>query len=264
MNAIGGGAPSVMVGNTTPAFTNSTPGGTWSITNGTGSATINASGIATGVSTGTVTVNYSVTVNGCTTVVTTVLTITAFIPIELMEFSAACVDEKVILKWRTALERNNDFYTIEKSFDASLWEEIGFVDGAGTTSSVNHYEFIDETEAWISDLASSIFYRLKQTDFDGQSGYYGPLSVSCISGNDWNLLIINPVSDALTGTLYAAEESEAVLEIFDLQGRIIHREKINVVNGSNLLQMDITSLVNGFYFIKAYNEKKNILCKFVR
>lgn len=57
--SIAGGAPSVCVGASTPAFTNSTAGGTWSITNGTGSATITAGGVVTGVSAGTVTVNYT-------------------------------------------------------------------------------------------------------------------------------------------------------------------------------------------------------------
>jgi hypothetical protein len=74
--AIGGGAPTVCVGNSTPAFTDATAGGTWSIINGTGSATITAGGVLTGVSAGLVTVNYAVT-NVCGTVnVTYAVTIT--------------------------------------------------------------------------------------------------------------------------------------------------------------------------------------------
>lgn len=57
--AIGGGASSVCVGATTPAFTNETAGGTWSIVAGTGNATIDGSGIVTGTAAGTVTVEYS-------------------------------------------------------------------------------------------------------------------------------------------------------------------------------------------------------------
>jgi hypothetical protein len=62
--AIGGGAATVCVGATTPAFTNAVGGGTWSIINGTGSATISAVGIVTGVSVGTATVVY--TIGTCT------------------------------------------------------------------------------------------------------------------------------------------------------------------------------------------------------
>jgi hypothetical protein len=74
--AIAGGAATVCVGNTTAAFTDVTVGGVWSRTNGTGSATISAGGIVTGVTVGTVTVNYTVTVSGCSTTVTTPITVT--------------------------------------------------------------------------------------------------------------------------------------------------------------------------------------------
>ncbi len=74
--AIGGGAATVCTGGTTPAFTDATPGGTWSIANGTGSATIAPTGVVTGVSAGTVTVRYTVTSCGSTTV-TRALTVVA-------------------------------------------------------------------------------------------------------------------------------------------------------------------------------------------
>ena len=58
---ISGGAVSVCVGGTTAPFSNSTPLGTWSIINGTGSASIdNGTGIVTGITAGQVTVVYTV------------------------------------------------------------------------------------------------------------------------------------------------------------------------------------------------------------
>ncbi|MBU8882733.1 T9SS type A sorting domain-containing protein [Kaistella sp. DKR-2] len=59
--AIGGGAATVCTGADSPAFTNATTGGIWSVTNGSGSATIdNSTGIVTGVTAGTVTVVYTI------------------------------------------------------------------------------------------------------------------------------------------------------------------------------------------------------------
>ncbi|OXA74885.1 T9SS sorting signal type C domain-containing protein, partial [Flavobacterium frigidimaris] len=74
VNPITGGATSTCVGSSTPAFTNTTPGGTWSIVDGTGSATVNA-GVVTGVTAGDVTVEYTVTSGGCSNTATTNLTI---------------------------------------------------------------------------------------------------------------------------------------------------------------------------------------------
>ena len=88
--AIGGGATTLCVGSATPAFTDATAGGTWSILNGTGSAIINAGGMATGVTAGTVTVRYSVT--GCgTTIVTKALTINSVPTVAAIGGGAATV-----------------------------------------------------------------------------------------------------------------------------------------------------------------------------
>jgi hypothetical protein len=57
---ITGGALTVSVGASTPAFTNATGGGTWTIVPGTGTASITADGVVTGLSAGTVTVTYTV------------------------------------------------------------------------------------------------------------------------------------------------------------------------------------------------------------
>lgn len=75
--AIGGGSSTVTVGNKTPAFTNATAAGIWSVIGGTGSATIEQSGIVTAVSVGTVTVVYTVTNAGCASTAVKTLTIEA-------------------------------------------------------------------------------------------------------------------------------------------------------------------------------------------
>ncbi len=62
--AIGGGAASVCVNSVTPAFTDVTAGGTWSVTPVTGTASITSGGIVTGLTAGTVTVTYTIT-NSC-------------------------------------------------------------------------------------------------------------------------------------------------------------------------------------------------------
>ncbi|MHC0446627.1 glycine-rich domain-containing protein [Flavobacterium sp. 3-218] len=79
--AIGGGASTVCIGATTPAFTNSTAGGTWSILAGSGTASITSGGIVTGSTEGTVTVVYTVTAgNGCSNTATRSLTVNPNLP----------------------------------------------------------------------------------------------------------------------------------------------------------------------------------------
>jgi uncharacterized protein (TIGR02145 family) len=72
---IGGGASTVTVGNTTPAFTNATVGGVWSVQSVTGTATISGTGGVTAVTAGTVNVVYTITKAGCASTAVTALTI---------------------------------------------------------------------------------------------------------------------------------------------------------------------------------------------
>ena len=72
---ISGGASAVCLNGSTPAFTDSISGGTWSITSGTGTATITPDGIVTGTSLGTVTIIYTYNNDTCTNTASSTLMI---------------------------------------------------------------------------------------------------------------------------------------------------------------------------------------------
>ena len=77
IGAISGGSSGVCLNGTTPAFTDATAGGIWSITPGTGTATIIQDGIVTGNTLGTVTVIYTYNDGNCSNTVSTPLTVNA-------------------------------------------------------------------------------------------------------------------------------------------------------------------------------------------
>ena len=70
------------------------------------------------------------------------------------------------MSWTTATEINNDYFTIERSADGVVWETVSKVNGAGNSGQDLSYEAYDQ-----SPVAGTSYYRLKQTDFDGQSSY---------------------------------------------------------------------------------------------
>ena len=72
---IADGAPGVCVGTPTPAFTDATSGGSWSIIDGTGTASIDAGGVVTGLTPGTVTVVYTYNDGTCSNTATIGLTV---------------------------------------------------------------------------------------------------------------------------------------------------------------------------------------------
>jgi hypothetical protein len=86
------------------------------------------------------------------------------LPIELYTFDALLnPDGAVEVSWATASERDNDFFTVEKSHDGAIWSEVGKIQGAGNSSQLLYYELTDENVA-----TGLTYYRLKQTDFSGK------------------------------------------------------------------------------------------------
>ncbi|MBK8339860.1 MAG: hypothetical protein IPK99_07605 [Flavobacteriales bacterium] len=90
----------------------------------------------------------------------------AALPIELLDFTAACENNAVVLRWSTATETNNYHFAVERSADAEVWETIGTVPGAGNSQQVVHYAFNDTEVA-----ATVLYYRIGQTDFNGTISY---------------------------------------------------------------------------------------------
>lgn len=97
----------------------------------------------------------------------------SILPIELVSFEGFERDNYNFLTWVVATETNNDFFTLERSVDGVYWEPIAFINGAGTTSTSKYYDYKDYT--FIS--GSINYYRIKQTDFNGNYEYFNIISI---------------------------------------------------------------------------------------
>ena len=86
------------------------------------------------------------------------------LPIGLLSFSGKKSGQDNELNWSTATEKNNDFFTVEKTIDGKVFDVVGNVNGSGTTLQKMEYSLMDyNVEKTIN------YYRLKQTDFDGKT-----------------------------------------------------------------------------------------------
>ncbi|MEO0469582.1 MAG: PKD domain-containing protein [Bacteroidota bacterium] len=97
----------------------------------------------------------------------------ASFPVELIDFGADFVGEELLLKWSTATESNNDFFTIEKSLDGVLFQQLENIPGVGTSNTIQQYNTFDREPA-----KGVSYYRLKQTDFDGSFQYLSTIRVT--------------------------------------------------------------------------------------
>ncbi|MFP4091196.1 MAG: hypothetical protein ACLFT3_12890, partial [Cyclobacteriaceae bacterium] len=94
------------------------------------------------------------------------------LPVELVSFTVKMQGDEALLAWKTASERNNDFFEIQRSINGQDWTSLGFVEGAGDSSEPLSYAFTDE-----QPLYGVSYYRLRQVDFDGAFEYSAVISL---------------------------------------------------------------------------------------
>ncbi|HTE33283.1 MAG TPA: T9SS type A sorting domain-containing protein, partial [Chryseolinea sp.] len=178
--------------------------------------------------------------------------VTKPLPIELISFSAKLNNDNVELKWSTASERNNNFFTIERASNIEEFEAIGNpIEGKGTTAEKNYYGSTDENPPY-----GRSYYRLKQTDFDGKFTY-SDLRVIDYEGPRFPTLKVYPnPSQGHTLTIEVTglkDQTTVPVQIYNVQGQKVY-ENVFEVSTPGSLKHDFefgSPLKNGLYIIKA-------------
>jgi hypothetical protein len=138
------------------------------------------------------------------------------LPVELIAFEASVSSGTVNLKWETSTEVNNYGFDVERSVDSKTWTKIGFVAGAGNSSSPKEYSFKDQP-----DGGASFSYRLKQIDVGGAYKYYDPITVSLSGGDKAQLMqnSPNPFNPSTAIKYYIPQAVDVTITIYDILGR---------------------------------------------
>jgi hypothetical protein len=172
------------------------------------------------------------------------------LPMELISFTATSTPNKVYLEWETANEINSDYFTIERSNDATNFESIAKVDASEDSLSVRIYSLID------GQLNSGIsYYRLKQTDFNGNFFYSPTINVQMDKFENSQIKIYpNPGVNQIT---IEGEESELNdLKIYDMVG--LEVKSITRTNQTNGILMDVSVLPQGLYTIRTKTSTQKV------
>jgi hypothetical protein len=176
------------------------------------------------------------------------------LPIELLSFDAQLKGKEVHLSWSTASEKDNDFFTIEKTRDGN---EFTFVtkqtSKVGNSSTVTDYNDIDR-----EPYRGLSYYRLGQTDYDGTTTFSDLVPVN------YNLSVFDIISTISTENnlivAFGYDAPEPVNYIVtDIPGRVmVKKENQPTVEGTNIINIDSSGWKEGIYFITLYNSQKSI------
>ncbi|MBI5218261.1 MAG: T9SS type A sorting domain-containing protein [Bacteroidia bacterium] len=167
------------------------------------------------------------------------------LPIELLYFTANLIDidalPKVLCKWATAGEINNDYFTLEKTKDAFQFFQAGIIQGAGNSNQNINYQATDN-----DPFSGTSYYRLKQTDYNGEFKYSDLVAVDFIQ-NLMNFFIYpNPFNNKTNMIIDSSVDlSSCKIVITDMLGEIVKQYK----NITSPFIIDRTGLAGGIYYL---------------
>lgn len=177
------------------------------------------------------------------------------LPITLDHFKATATSTETInLEWSTISEKNNDFFTLERSTNGKTFEALTTLDGAGNSSRKLMYSFEDN-----NPIIGMNYYRLKQTDFNGDFEYFKIVGVninvlpdSKISNNNIQIEKVwpNPFIDQVTVSFATLNGGEVEVLIQNAMGKIEFKIEFTCHPGENTFTFDKgDKLIPGIYYI---------------
>lgn len=163
------------------------------------------------------------------------------LPVELIDFSVQAMENEVKLTWTTASETNNEFFTIERSLDGRTFEAVATILGNGTTTEISNYAYVDTNpERGLN------YYRLKQTDFDGQFSY-SDIKTAELKNNETIKVYPTLVCKVVNIETENDVDGETTITIRDLTGR--DYKPIPVSSMANKIAFSLEDLNPGIYFV---------------
>jgi hypothetical protein len=175
------------------------------------------------------------------------------LPIELLSLTSKCNNQNVELKWVTASEINNDYFSIERSIDGINWQLVTKVDGAGNSTLIKNYSYTDVRQH--NDIS---YYRLKQTDFDGQFEYSAIIAIEKCEEDISELAIYPNPANGILNLSYEGNKSQIIsTSIYSALGELVYY--------SEFYQSKIVfeNKLNGIYSLQVNLGSESIIKKFV-
>lgn len=173
------------------------------------------------------------------------------LPINLITFDAELSGKKVDLTWATGAEINNDYFTVEKSREGNMFENLARIKGAENSNKKIRYKITDS-----APFEGTSYYRLKQTDYDGKFVYSNAVTIRMKRAENFEFNVFPNPSDGASVFLTAkniGNNKELVVLLYDAFGSFVYSKVVfSDYNGELFTAIDSSEkLAPGVYFLIA-------------
>ncbi|MBI4427895.1 MAG: T9SS type A sorting domain-containing protein [Ignavibacteriales bacterium] len=185
------------------------------------------------------------------------------LPVQLVSFTVLPSGFTAQLQWSTATEINCHGFKVEREDPGiSQWKNVGFVKGAGTTSSLRRYSFNERVQA-----SGRYKYRLTQVDNDGSMHFYQSAEVELGTAHAAPFLLgsnyPNPFNPTTTIEFTVPQNGPAALIVHDLSGQLISMLFDDNAEAGKVyaVKFDGNKLPSGLYFYRLMTGGEKFLGK---
>jgi hypothetical protein len=172
------------------------------------------------------------------------------LPVTFLTFTGRTIAGRSILSWETALENNNQYFAIEHSIDGETFNEIGKIDGGGTTHEQSIYSFTHNAPS-----IGRNYYRLRQIDFDGKTAYHPEIVALLVEEESLNFdfdLYPNPLKNQDLNIVVLKSNSRPVqVKIYSLAGKLIYKDTFESQQAVDEIKLALErSVRSGLYIVE--------------
>lgn len=181
------------------------------------------------------------------------------LPVALLSFNANPANNAVLTQWTTQTEINNAYFTVERSADGQNFEAVGTVKGAGNSSALRNYEYTDE-----EPLKGTSYYRLRQTDYNGNSTLSDVVPVSFVVNGSMTVYPNPATSEVFISIRNPGDE--VTININDMLGRRIYSKTYSSIPGSTGQLVSLPTAGNlpaGVYLVEARCDEREYTQKLI-
>jgi len=183
------------------------------------------------------------------------------LPVKLISFAGSLNNDKVSLQWAVAENEDADYFEVEKSTNGKEFTTAAVVMSSSKPGSESYSIFSDIMKS------EKVYYRLKVLDKNKTISFSKTLVFeSKTIVNTGGLRIVNnPATDKLSLSFAAANNQTVEIKVYDLNGRMQMNQKVNVYQGTNLINLPlISAFPTGMYVVEVSNGYERLTSKFVK
>lgn len=153
-----------------------------------------------------------------------------------------------ILFWTTTSEVNNAIFVVEKSLNEQSFFDVFELKGAGTTSEINNYSYLDATAN-----EKTAYYRIKQIAIDGTFSYSNIIQIQQNIPNNIQVQQISNLENSKDEFLYIyLDAAKAGILNYTIENETLlfkndYQQQID--KGTNTLAIDFSYFPKGDYSI---------------